>query len=116
MHPAELQIKAEANRKPIKIHAVQLLNQQEGFDRELHAFVKEYYRDVEIRKVMPFNQKLGRKVEDPEASWRDSLPGQVEHMVKEAATECNAMQSLQACSPKITLSGDLPATAEFEGV
>ena len=85
MRPAELQIKAEANRKPIKIHAVQLLNQQEGFDRELHAFIKEYYRDVEIRKVMPFNQKLGRKVEDPEASWRGSLPGQVERMVKEAA-------------------------------
>ena len=42
MRPEELQIKAEANRKPIKIHAVQLLNQQEGFDRELHAFIKEY--------------------------------------------------------------------------
>jgi len=85
MRPAELQIKAEANSKPIKIHAVQLLNQQVGFDRELHAFIKEYYRDMEIRKVMPFNQKLGRKVEDPEASWRGSLPGQVERMVKEAA-------------------------------
>ena len=92
MRPAELQIKAEANRKPIKIHAVQLLNQQEGFDRELHAFIKEYYRDVEIRKIMPFDEKLGRKVWSPEASWRESLPGQVERMVKEAAGRMYVVQ------------------------
>lgn len=85
MRPAELQIKAEANRKPIKIHAVQLLNQQEGFDRELHAFIKEYYRDEEIPKIMPFDEKLGRRVWSPKVSWRESLPGQVERMVKEAA-------------------------------
>ena len=85
MRPEEVQIKGEANRKPIKIKLIQLLNQQEGFDRELDTFIKEYYRDEEIRKVMLFDEKLGRRVWSPEASWRHSLPGQVQRMVTEAA-------------------------------
>ena len=92
MHPAELQIKGEANRKPIEINLIQLLNQQEGFNGELDAFIKEYYRDEEIPKIMPFDEKLGRKVWSPEESWRHSLPGQVEHMVKEAAGRIYVVQ------------------------
>jgi hypothetical protein len=85
MRPVDLQIKGEANRKPIKIKLIQLLNQKEGFDGELDAFIKEYYRDEEIPRIMLFDEKLGRRVWSPGKSWRHSLPGQVERMVKEAA-------------------------------
>jgi hypothetical protein len=85
MSATEFAISAAVNRNPAEVQPVQLLSEQDGFDQELDTFIKAYYQDEEIRMLMLFDQKLGRRVEAPEASWQQSMPGRVQHLVAEAA-------------------------------